>query len=66
MDIITQTQAELSGFVSITRPIHRTREAFIIESIEGSLASCDARWIDVGNNQLEAARRAAELCKLTE
>jgi len=63
MDIITPQQAALAGFVSITRDIHRTRESHIIESMEASLRSCDACWIDSGGGNLQAARRASELCK---
>jgi hypothetical protein len=66
MNILSSSDAARSGFVSITRPIHKVRELFIIESIAASLSSCDAVFIDVGGNQVEAARRASDLKKLNE
>jgi hypothetical protein len=64
MKTLSLSDAARAGFVSITRPINRAREAFICESIETSLSTCDACFIDVGNNSVEAARRATDLKKL--
>ena len=56
MPILSRLDAERKGFVSLTVPVHAAREAAIIASLEFTLASAGAVWIDVGKGNYEAAR----------
>lgn len=59
--VLTPEQAKASKYKAISNPVSRDQEAAIFESMEASLATCDAVWIDQGKGRFSAARRASDL-----
>jgi len=59
--VLSQEDARASKYKAISTPICRKTEAAIFESMEASLATCDAVWIDQGKGRFSAARRASDL-----
>jgi hypothetical protein len=61
MRILSPSSAAAGNYRSITRPIHRTNESEIFESIKANLDGTDSVWIDVGGGQFEAARHRSQV-----
>jgi hypothetical protein len=58
--------AEKLGYAKLTVAIHPIREAAIFDSVQKSLRTCDAVWIEIPGNYFVAGRKKSDLKTLTE
>lgn len=64
MPIVTPIEAQQRGFLSLTVGVSAKREPNIIAGMEFTLAPAGAVWIQVGDDEFEAARLRRQLVPL--
>lgn len=65
MKIITESEAEILGYRSITTDVDPRKEADIFMSIESTLNHDNAVWIKQKNGMVQAARKQSKLTPTT-
>lgn len=59
--VISPSTAAKAGYVEITTGIHAIREAHIFDSVQKTLRTCDAVWIEKGTGFYSAARKRSDI-----